>query len=199
MNANTSLPRPTHRPLVAAALGAALLTLGTGAQAQMQREMAGGGYVGLQVGRSDYQLPCGNLYHCDDRDTSVKLSLGRNISPHFGAELSLADFGNAGRAGGDTRAQAANLSLVGRVPVDRFTLFGKVGTSYGRTRVNTAVLSDIPSGKASGWGPSAGLGVSYELSPGMALVAEWERQRLNFAGTGKADVDNTSVGLRWQY
>lgn len=179
------------------AAAAALLALAGTAQAQTAPTDSG--YVGLQVGRSDYSLPCGNLYNCDSKDTSYKLTFGRNLSPNFGAELGLADYGKVARGGGDTRASAANLSLVGRLPMDRFTLYGKLGATYSRTSVNTATVSDIPSGKASGWGPSVGLGVTYDLTPRTAMVLEWERSRMEFASIGRQDVDNTSVGLRYRF
>jgi OmpA-OmpF porin, OOP family len=194
MNKNIASKSVSRRPLQALGLCAALLMMGTSAQAQ-----TGGSYAGLQLGRSDFKLPCGALYGCDSRDTSWKLSVGQHMTPHFGTELSLIGLGKVGRAGGDTSANAANLSLVGRIPLDRFTLFGKLGASYARTKVSTGPLSDIPSGKASGWGPSGAVGVSYELTPGTSLVAEWERQRIEFAGTGRSDIDNTSVGVRWNF
>lgn len=181
-----------------AALTAAfgLLPAGT---AQAQTGLNDRGYWGLGVGQSRYDLSNGVLFGADRRDTSWKLSYGRHLTPYLGAEVSAFDLGSVGRGGGQTKAHGANLSLVGRLPVDRFTLFGKLGTTYGRTHATTAVVSDVAAGKASGWGPSVGLGVSYDLTPTMALVGEWERQRLSFAGSERSDVDNTSIGLRWKF
>lgn len=178
---------------------AAMALLATAGAAQAQSASNDIGYFGLQIGRSDYQLPCGTLYNCDTKDTSYKLTYGRHLTPNFGAELGLMDLGKVSRGGGDTHASAANLSLVGRLPMDRFTLYGKLGASYARTSVGTATVSDVPSGTASGWGPSAALGVSYDLNPRTAMVLEWERQRLEFANLGRQDVDTTSIGLRYRF
>jgi opacity protein-like surface antigen len=178
---------------------AAMALLASAGAAQAQSATNDTGYFGLQIGRSDYQLSCGALYSCDNRDTSYKLTYGRHLTPNFGAELGLMDLGKASRGGGDTHASAANLSLVGRLPMDRFTLYGKLGATYARTSVGTAAVSDVPSGKASGWGPSAGVGMTYDLSPKTSMVLEWERQRLEFANLGRQDVDNTSIGLRYRF
>lgn len=167
--------------------------------AQAQTSTAGDSYWGLSVGQGRSQAPQGQLFNGDRNDTSYKLSYGRHLSPHFGAEASVYRLGKFGRGGGETTADGASLSAVGRIPVDRFTLFGKVGANYGRTHTSTAAISDVAAGKATGWNPSVGLGVSYDLSANTAVVAEWERHRLDFAGSGRSDVDNTSIGLRWKF
>lgn len=174
------------------ALGALVPT----AQAQTSEPAS---YWGLSLGQSRYNTPQGNLYSSDRSDTSYKLTYGRHLTPHFGTELSVYDLGKSARGGGETKANGANLSLVGRLPMDRVTLFGKIGANYGRTSTSTALVSDVQAGKATGWGPSVGLGASYDLTPSTALVAEWERSRLEFAGSGRSEVDNTSLGLRWKF
>ena len=131
--------------------------------------------------------------------TSYQLTLGHRFTPNLGAELSYADLGDMNRGGGQTSMRAMDVSLVGSLPVDRFTLFAKVGATYGRTRTDTPLLSDVPSGNAKGWGASGGLGVSYALTDRTDLVAEWTRRQMKFEGSGRDAVDNSSVGVRWKF
>lgn len=188
------------RALGSGAVLAAVTALGALAPAaQAQTSTASQGYWGLSLGQGRSHAPQGNLFNSDRSDTSYKLSYGRNLTPHFGAEGAVYRLGSFERGGGDTKAEGASLSAVGRLPVDRFTLFGKVGVNYGRTNTSTAAISDVAAGKASGWNPSVGLGLAYDLSANTAVVAEWERHRMDFAGSGHSDVDNTSIGVRWTF
>ena len=60
-------------------------------------------------------------------------------SAGFGFELGYTDFSQVNRAGGRTKANGVNLSLIGKLPLgDAFNLLGKVGTLYGRTDVSSA-------------------------------------------------------------
>lgn len=196
--------QPSGRGRWRALGGGAVLALATALSAfapaaQAQTRTVGDSYWGLSLGQGRAHAPQGSLFNGDRNDTSYKLSYGRHLSPHFGAEAAVYRLGKFARGGGDTTVDGASLSAVGRIPVDRFTLFGKVGANYGRTHTSTAALSDVAAGKATGWNPSVGVGVAYDLSPNTAVVAEWERHRLDFAGSGRSDVDNTSIGLRWKF
>lgn len=154
-----------------------------------------GGYVGLNIGRSDYSLGGG-----DDKDNFGRLSLGAMVNPNFGYELGYVDFGNVDRAGGNTKARGVNFSLVGRVPVgDRFGLFGKLGTTYGRSTVSSAPGSGVAAGRESGWGVAYSLGASFDITQQWSLVAEWERHDVRFAGTGREEVDAASIGVRYRF
>ena len=152
------------------------------------------GYIGFNVGRPDWSVPCAGGFACSDSNTSYHLYTGGMFNQNFGAEIGYVDFGRSDRAGGRTRAHGINLSLVGTVPLGAFNLYAKVGTLYGRTEVTASPLSGVATGKDSGWEGTYGVGVGFNLTPRSSVVLEWNRYDLNFAGVGKRDVTTTSLG-----
>lgn len=158
------------------------------------------GYIGLSAGRSDFGGSCGAIaLRCDDRDTMGKLTLGGYFSPYFGAELAYADMGSADRAGGSADARALQFNLIGRAPLsEQFSLIGKLGANYGRTRVSALPGTGITTGRDSGWGPTVGVGLQWNFTRQWSAVLEWERARYHFAG-GRENVDATSIGLRYHF
>ena len=151
------------------------------------------GYVGLSAGQSKYSLNSGTGgFNFDDTGNAFKIYAGGYFNPNFGMEFGYLNFGKGHRLGGTTKAQGFNLSLVGRVPLnEQFDVFGKVGTTYARTRTSGFSGLGVQTGKDNGFGLSYGLGARWSFSPQWAAVVEWERHRLHFAdgtsaGSGKA-------------
>lgn len=170
-----------------------------------QRRMYGGdsfsvipyatnGYIGINVGKPDWDTPCTGGFACSDSNRSYNLYTGGMFNEFLGAELGYVNFGRADRSGGRTKAHGINLSLVGQVPLGAVNLFAKVGTLYGRSEVSASPLSGAATGNASGWEPSYGVGVGFNFTPRSAVVLEWNRYELNFVGTGKHDITTTSLG-----
>ncbi|MDA8443991.1 outer membrane beta-barrel protein [Paracidovorax valerianellae] len=158
------------------------------------------GYVGLSGGQSKYDLRSGTGgFSFDDTDTAWKIYTGGYFNQNFGIEFGYLNFGNATRVGGETKAQGLNLSLVGRLPLsEQFDVFGKVGTTYGRTKTSGNPGFGVTTGDDNGFGLSYGAGVRWAFNPQWAAVVEWERHRMNFAD-GKSDVDMTTVGVQYRY
>lgn len=158
------------------------------------------GYVGLNVGQSKYDLnPGAGGLGFDDTGTATKLYAGGYFNPNFGLEFGYLNFGNANRVGGTTKAQGLNLSLVGRLPLnEQFDVFGKVGTTYARTRTSGYPGLGVATGKDNGFGLSYGLGVRWAFNPQWAAVLEWERHRLDFAD-GKSNTNMTTLGVQYRY
>ena len=152
------------------------------------------GYLGLNVGKPDWDVPCAGGFSCDESNTSYHLYTGGMFNQHFGAEIGYVDFGRMERAGGRTSAHGVNLSLVGNVPIGALSLYAKVGTLYGRTKVTASPLSGVATGKESGWEGTYGLGVGFNLSPRSSVVLEWNRYDLDFVGVGKREITTTSLG-----
>ena len=122
-----------NRSFSTAILFIAGLAAGTGVQAQGRADYsiygAGNTYVGLNVGRSDFAINTGfGGFPSDKRDTVYNIYSGTFFSPNFGLELGYTHFGKIQRAGGTTKAEGVNLSLVGKVPLGSsgFNLLGKV-------------------------------------------------------------------------
>ncbi len=152
------------------------------------------GYVGLNVGRPDYDLACVGGFGCSDSSTSFNLYTGGMFNQYLGAEIGYVNLGKMRRGGGTSKAHGINLSLVGKLPLGAFNVFGKVGTTYGRTETTASPLAGIATGRESGWAGSYGLGVGYDLTSRSSIVLEWARYDMRFAGLGKREVNTTSLG-----
>lgn len=155
--------------------------------------------IGLNVGRSRYHADCDSAFTCDNKDRYFTI-YGRTMSDSWwGTEIGYVDMGRMERAGGDTRARGINLSLVGRAPVaEPFGLFGKVGVTWGHTSTGTAPGATVAGGSHNGFGLSLGAGVSWDFTPKLAGVLEWDRHDFRFEG-GRDAVRATSVGLQYKY
>ena len=155
--------------------------------------------LGLNGGRSNFHAPCGSVYACDDTGNYWSLYGRRMASDFWGTELAYIDMGRMDRAGGTTRAYGLTVSLVGKMPIAQsLGLFGKVGALYGRTRTSTGAGADIAGGRENGFGLSLGAGLSWDFSPKMSAVLEWDHYHFNFQ-SGRDPVHATSVGLQYRY
>lgn len=158
------------------------------------------GYVGISGGRSKYDLNSGPVgLASDNSDSALKLYTGGFFHPNMGVEFGYIDAGKAHRLGGDTKAHGFNLSLVGRAPLsEQFDVFGKVGTTYGRTRTSAQAGTGVQTGKEDGFGLSYGLGARWAFTPQWAAVVEWENHKFKFSD-GNADVKLTTVGMQYRF
>jgi opacity protein-like surface antigen len=192
-------------------LAVAALTAGAGAQAQGSSPATGGSgyswyapgatYIGFNAGKSDYSLSSGaGAFPSDNRHTAYNIYGGGYFNNYVGLELGYANFGKINRAGGTTKAEGINLSLVGKLPLNNsFNLQGRLGTTYGRTNVSSVPVSGIVSGSESGFGLSYGLGAEYAFDPNWSAVLQWDRYALKFPGSGRDRVSATTVGLRYRF
>lgn len=213
MHAAPPLPRGRGRRFPAAVALAAIslaATLPVAAQstqdsgnpstASWWRPGSGQTSLGLNVGRSRFHVPCGAGFGCDNRDVYFSL-YGRNmVNDMWGSELAFIHMGKADRGGGDTRAYGLDVSLVGKAPVTQsFGVFGKIGALYGHTRTEAAPASGLATGTENGLGLSLGVGASWDFTPQLSAVLEWDRYNFKFAGTGRDPVRATSLGLMYRY
>ncbi len=155
--------------------------------------------LGLNLGRSTYQADCDAAFACDDTDGYMSVYARTIATPRWGTELGYVDMGRMERGGGDSRARGINFSLVGKTSVaDPLGVFGKVGVTYGHTRTSIAPGSTLAGGSNNGFGLSLGAGVSWDFTPKLAAVLEWDRHDFRFEG-GRDAVRATSVGLQYKY
>jgi hypothetical protein len=192
-----------NRSFSAIVLSVAALTAATGAQAQSNYALysPGASYVGLNVGSSNFSLGNGfGPFASDNRDTVYNIYTGTFFTPNFGVEAGYTNFGKIDRAGGNTKAQGFNLSLVGRAPITQsFNIFGKLGTTYGRTEVSAFPGTGVASGTENGFGVSYGIGAEYSFNPQLSAVLQYDEHKLKFAGDGRDRVNATTVGLRYRF
>lgn len=161
----------------------------------------GNKYVSFNAGQSDYSLGSGaGGFASERRATAYILNIGGYFNNNFGVELGYTDFGRINRAGGSTKADGINLSLVGKLPMtDAFSLLGKVGTTYGRTEVSAAPASGVATGTESDFAWSYGVGAMYAFNPQWSALVQYDEHNLKFAGGDRNRISATTIGLRYRY
>ena len=185
----------------ALAQGSTPMSAEDGSTARSFLPAQGRGYVGLSLGRSRYSAPCGaTSFNCDSTDNSVQISAGNMVGNFWGVELAYIDMGRISRGGGTTKAQGLNLSLVGKAPIwQSIGVFGKIGTTYGRTETSALLGSGVNNGSDRGFGLSYGAGVSYDFTPRLSATLAWDSHDFQFAGSSRDAVRSTSLGLQYKY
>jgi opacity protein-like surface antigen len=200
----------THRLISCLIVTAGSLAAVSGVQAQGTTPAAGSGfsvgapgnsYVGLGVGRSDYSLGNGiGIFDSNEGDRAFNVHAGSYFSNNFGLEAGYTDFGRVDRAGGRTKANGINLSLIGKMPLsESFNLLGKVGTTYGRTDVSSAPGSGVTAGKDNGFGLSYGVGAEYLITPQWSAALQYDSHKLKFAGGNDDRVGVTTLSARYHF
>jgi OmpA-OmpF porin, OOP family len=156
-------------------------------------------YLGLNLGRSHYENTCGGTaLVCDQGNQTARLYAGTSFGRNWGAEFGYVDLGRVLRPTGESRAQGLNLSVVGRTRLaNSWGVFGRVGTTYGRT--DTTSLATSSTGIEQGFGLSVGGGVSYDFTPRLSGKLEWETHDVRFAGGMRDPVRSTNLGLQYRY
>jgi hypothetical protein len=195
--------KKSHRLATGLLVAAASLGTVVGVQAQTSKAMPapGSSYVGLGVGKSDFSLGNGlGIFDSDQGDTSYSVHAGSYFNNNLGLEIGYIDFGGVNRAGGRTKADGINLSLIGKMPLsESFNLLGKVGATYGRTSVSSAPGSGITAGDESGTGLSYGVGAEYVFNPQWSAALQYDSHNLKFAGDGSERVGVTTLSARYHF
>jgi len=183
----------------AAALAALVVACGAcaqGSQAGVATPQAGRSFIDLSVGKSAYDTSCGNVagLTCSRGTTSYSLAAGNMVTENVGVQLSAMNFGKADRAGGSVIARGINLSAVGRLPLgEHFGLEGKIGPTWGVTRVSVPAASGLASGRASGVGLGYGVALDVNFTRGLHGSVGWEQHDFRFAGQGRSTVHNVTL------
>jgi opacity protein-like surface antigen len=152
------------------------------------------GTLGASVGESKFSSDCADVFPCDRRDTAFRIFSGGRMSNVFGLEAAYTDFGRVSASGGDTKAWAAGFTLLAGVPIDRFSVFGKLGGHYARTHVSAVPEALVDTGVKTGFAWSYGVGGGYNITKTLQLRVDWDQYKLDFAG-GRHSVDTAMAGL----
>ena len=184
------------------------------------------GFVAASVGRTDSRdLECGNAFQCERKDTGGTVRGGYQYTPWFGVEGRYFDLGKARTAGiagtvtfpepggevtghADYSAKGLGIDVVLSWPVtDRISISGTVGVA--RTEAKSSFTYDSPPGSGlvvigldvthRGTNPYYGLGISFGLTPQLALSLEAERYRIDFGGSSTASIDMLGGGLIYRF
>ena len=164
---------------------------------------AGSSYVEINAGQTDFSrlsTGLGGFSH-DNNDTAYDLAIGSFFpNQNIGVEFAYTNFGKVKRAGGETKAEGASLSLIGRLPLtDSFNLLGKIGTTYGSTDVSASNLSGVKTGSETGFDWSYGVGAEWVFNPQWSALLQYSEHRMKFAGDTNERVSATTLGARWRF
>jgi len=182
------------------ALGLASLAIGAlAAPVANAQAPNSGSYVGIAGGQSKFRTDCSSVFSCDKKDTAWKVYGGGRFTDIFGLELGYTDFGKIRASGGDTKAWAANLSLLAGVPIgERFNIFAKAGGVYGRTDVDASPSTLFDTGHKSGWGGTYGVGAAAGITRNLQVRVDYDRYKLDFVG-GRRDIDLLTAGVQYRF
>lgn len=184
-----------------------------------------GWYAGANVGRTkaSFDTPATlaafgspgfnvNATSRDDRGTGYKLYGGYQLNRNFAVEGGYFDLGRSnytynttplGSLSGNLRVRGLNLDLVGMLPLaERFSVFGRVGATYERTKTNFSSTGSVPlpAGRSDKDGSfKAGVGLQYAFSDSLAVRAELERYRVRDSVRNRGHIDMASVGLVYYF
>ncbi|PKM29132.1 MAG: hypothetical protein CVV07_11455 [Gammaproteobacteria bacterium HGW-Gammaproteobacteria-11] len=174
------------------------------------------GYLFASLGQSDADLSKSELdtfwgvgpgitSSLDSKDTAWKVGAGIQLNTFIGVELQYLDLGQASYKATDgaqvarTVAETSGFGLnaVGTLPLDRLSLFGKVGYHQLETDVDFSFDGfDVLSDSEKEWIVSYGVGASFAVTESFELVAEYERYN---DVADDYDVDYLSAGLRYNF
>lgn len=175
------------------------------------------GYIGVGVGSSatsgvDNTVAPVSVTGGNSSKTSLKIFGGFKFTPNWGLEAQYSDLGsrdmsitNAGvRIGsGNIKFSQFSLAGTGTLPLaSNFSLFGKVGISGNSSKVNLSIPVANASLASSGNKTDLmlGVGVSYSITPQIAVRAEYEDfGKFNSGGTATYRANNFSVGLQYSF
>lgn len=115
-------------------------------------------------------------------------------------ELSELRLGTADRLSPNSEREGLNLSLVGRQPLfgSRFSVYGKLGTSYGYPDAGTPLLGSTGA-PDSAYGVSFGAGLSMAVTPRLSATVGLDSHELRLGGGGRDAVRAVGLGLQYRY
>ncbi len=145
----------------------------------------------------------------DQRDNAYRVFLGYQFNRYFGLELGFFNLGKyhfqstttpAGVLNGEMKVQGVSLDAVAALPLgDRFSLLGRVGAQYAKTRNSfngsgaVAISNPSPSDRQLNY--KVGAGMQYAFNPNLLMRLEAEQYRVRDALGGHARVQALMVSL----
>jgi OOP family OmpA-OmpF porin len=145
----------------------------------------------------------------DQRDNAYRVFGGYQFNRNFGLELGFFNLGKyhfqsttspAGVLNGEMKVQGVSLDAVAALPLgDRFSLLGRVGAQYAKTRNSfngsgaVAISNPSPSDRQLNY--KVGAGMQYAFNPNLLMRLEAEQYRVRDALGGHARVQALMVSL----
>ncbi|HYD75451.1 hypothetical protein [Ramlibacter sp.] len=120
---------------------------------------------------------------------------------HWNVELAPLRLGTADRLSPNAEREGLNLSLVGRQPLfgSRFSVYGKLGTTYGYPEAGTPLLGSTGAGPDGAYGLSFGAGLSMAVTPRLSATLGLDSHELRLGAGGREAVRAVGLGLQYRY
>lgn len=187
--------------------GAVLVAAALGSSAALAQS---GFYAGAAIGQSKSDETCDEVsISCDDNDSAWRIFGGYQFNRHFAAELGYADLGTPASASGTisgvpvvvrTEVKAWDLVAVASYPIDRFSIYAKLGLYRAETD-STGTVAGVPrSVSDTNTDITFGLGAGFDITKNLRVRGEWQRYKdVGGDNGGEDQVDVLSVGLLWRF
>lgn len=192
-------------------LAVTLVGLSSAAAFSQAQESEAKAYLFASAGQSDadvkgelddfWGVPAG-INSSVDKDTAWRIGAGLKLNKYIAFEAEYIDLGDADYQAGNNivttnlATDGYGLNTVLTLPLDRFSLFGKLGYHRLETDAKFQGFGSSLSDSETQWVTSFGVGAGYDLTESFTLVAEFER----FNDVADSyDVDLMSAGLRYNF
>jgi len=134
-----------------------------------------------------------------DRDSGYGLGVGYSLNDHFAAEAGYYDFGTHTRpavpdGGGEIDGDGTALQLVGKYPVEKFTLYGTLGMLWWERDGVLGTVGGPVGFNADGSDWIYGLGCGYGVTERLEVRFDYRAARL-----GDDDLRSGALGLSYRF
>lgn len=192
-----------NKPLLLALSTAALALTGLTPQVVLAQP-----YVELGAGMSRADVDCAGTIRCDDTSPQARVTAGWSFSDSLAAEVTLAQIGKlsasavvpvVGRVDADVRLRQAGIGVASRLPLtDTLALTARLGVASNQTRVSGTAGGMRTSDSQRNTAAYAGIGLSYALTPTVALGLNVEGTRVRYDGE-HANVTMAGLSVRTRF
>ena len=163
-------------------------------------------YFGATLGNSDAGDFCENLpTDCDKTGTAWRVYSGLGFTRNLGLEIGIVDLGRieARTATTSTKVETmlSEALLVVSYPVQRLSIFGKVGAYYAGTKARTEAPTGNVEARETNAGLTYGAGAKVDISSRFAVRGDWQHYaKVGGSDTGgEVDVNVFMIGLEWRF
>lgn len=144
-------------------------------------------YVSASIGSAEQKLSADGM-SVTESDTAFQLAGGYRFTPNVGIEIGYTHFGNAQISAmgltASSKPQAIHAAVTGQWNMTpEFALTGKLGAAHTRTKLHGSGAGYSESETETHGSLMFGVGVSYAVTPNVAVIAEYQ----NFGKIIKGD------------
>jgi hypothetical protein len=133
-----------------------------------------------------------------DDDDGYEIYFGYSLSKHLATEVSYFDFGtlhlpNIPDSGGRIDSDGISIQMVAMYPVDKFTLYGKLGNLWWDRKGVLGTIAGPAKFDSDGSDLMYGIGCSYDITAHLDVTAEYKIAKIG------DDSKLSSVGISYHF